>query len=388
MSCPRPIELSRALVVGIDDQLRAHLDGCLRCSAEVESHAAVVGETHYLPIVEPTHEHARGVRAALLASARTPAAVPRSRLVWGFATAGALAAAAVLAFVLVRPQPAPVVSHATVLPHAGAALMRVDSGSDETVRLAHGTLTVKVAKADRQRFRVVTGDAELDVQEAAFDVSVDRDHLSAVRVIYGRVEIRAQGAEPRVLSAGERWDIELARTEPVEDLVQIAEEADAPAISEPAKPIRKHKAPQRALSEKPAPPVSSPARPKRPIEVLFEEGWSTLAAGDAATAASIFERAAQAAPKDPLAEDAWFWRASALARAKSSSAAGALDAFLARYPSSPRVGEASAMLGWLTIDNDLDRAERLFNLAVKDRVAAVRASATKGLTAIAQRRER
>ena len=132
----------------------------------------------------------------------------------------------------------------------------------------------------------------------------------------------------------------------------------------------------------------APARPKRPIEVLFEEGWATLAGGDPAGAAAIFERAAQSAPKDPLAEDAWFWRASSLAKAKASAAAPALESFLSRYPRSPRVGEASAMLGWLVIDSDLARAEALFRTAEKDRVAAVRASATKGLAAIAQRRSR
>ena len=44
------------------------------------------------------------------------------------------------------------------------------------------------------------------------------------------------------------------------------------------------------------------------------------------------------------------------------------------------------MLGWLVIDRDVDRAEALFQAAAKDRVAAVRASAEKGLAAVAHRR--
>jgi outer membrane protein assembly factor BamD (BamD/ComL family) len=71
--------------------------------------------------------------------------------------------------------------------------------------------------------------------------------------------------------------------------------------------------------------------PKRPIEVLYEQGWAALAAGRTQDAV-IAERAAASAPSDPLAEDAWFWRATALARAKHASAAGALEQFLARYP--------------------------------------------------------
>jgi len=126
--------------------------------------------------------------------------------------------------------------------------------------------------------------------------------------------------------------------------------------------------------------------PKRAIEVAFDRGWERLRAGDARTAATEFERAALAAPRDPLAEDAWFWHAASLVRAKSTGAVAALDRFLASYPSSPRHGEASAMLGWLVIDN-LDRAEALFRVAASDRAAPVRASAEKGLAAIAKRRK-
>jgi hypothetical protein len=44
------------------------------------------------------------------------------------------------------------------------------------------------------------------------------------------------------------------------------------------------------------------------------------------------------------------------------------------------------MLGWIVIANDLDRAEKLFTSAAKDRVPAVRASGEKGLAAVAKRR--
>ncbi len=404
MSCPNPVELSRALVVGIDDRLRAHLETCTRCSQDLDAHASVAADTRQLDTIEPSPDRAWNVRASLMAAARAPAPVPRSRFVWGFAAASALAAAAVLAFVLLKPEPSrrgevAQAYRGTLLPHEGAALLRVASAPDEIVRLTNGTVSVKVATLEPgERFRVVTGDAEVDVRGTA-DVSVDRDHLRAVRVVYGRVEVRAYGVAPKLLQAGERWDVELASEgeaerapvpAPVLDDIAIAEPSPAPigphSTRRASTRTKKHERAEQ-ISAQQAPPPASPARPKRPIELLFEEGWSTLQAGNAAAAAGIFERAAESAPSDPLAEDAWFWRASSLSRAKSSSAASALDAFLAKYPRSPRVGEASAMLGWLIIDRDLDRAEKLFRAAEHDRVAAVRASAAKGLTAVAQHRK-
>jgi TolA-binding protein len=133
-------------------------------------------------------------------------------------------------------------------------------------------------------------------------------------------------------------------------------------------------------------PVAAPAR--RPVEVLFEEGWRALAAGELDRAAERFEQSARSAPQDPLAEDAWFWNATTLARAgRATAATDALEAFLGRYPRSPRRGEASAVLGWLLLDaGDVAGAEARFRAAADDRVETVRASAKKGLEAISRRR--
>jgi len=303
-----------------------------------------------------------------------------------------------------------------------------------------------------ERFRVLTSDAEVEVRGTAFDVTVQDDRLQGVRVVQGQVEVRASGMAPRRLVAGERWEVRLAanddeghvtgsvRVSGNDETVGTQPEAEAgtetgsssPAEIEPradvvsgidgtpgwtrvtsgkgqtgkALPARtpatktSGSVPERdaaslgdssapaAITTSTAAAVNAQARPKRQIELLFEQGWADLAAGKAKDAAAAFERAAQAAPDDPLAEDAWFWRASALSRARSSTATGALETFLARYPRSPRVGEASAMLGWLVIERDLDRAERLFRPAGNGRLAAGRAGATKGSAAIARRRRR
>jgi hypothetical protein len=63
-----------------------------------------------------------------------------------------------------------------------------------------------------------------------------------------------------------------------------------------------------------------------------------------------------------------------------------MASFLTRYPSSPRAGEISAMLGWLLVRVDDDEgARRRFSAAIHDHVEAVRTSARAGLAALDRR---
>ena len=386
-ACPSPIELSRAYAVGLDPELRTHVAGCARCSDELVAHAAVADDVRRLPVHVPPPDRARDVRAGLLAAAREAGLVdvarisplPRRRWPWLVAT-GALAAAAAVAILVTRPGASS--SRATIHAHPGAQLARIDA---ELVRLADGTATFEAIEA----VHVATGDGEL-AGRGTFDVTAEHDRLRSVRVLHGRVEVRI-ATQTIILVDGQHWEPQLARADVVPTKVAAAEPAPVPpVVVEPARHVAHTPAKPRAPA--PAAPeiIAEPERPaaiaKRPIELLFERGWAELAANQVTTAAATFERAARAAPSDPLAEDAWFWRASALARAKSADAATALAAFLARYPSSPRGGEASAMLGWLVVDHDLARAEVLFRTAAADRVAAVRASGEKGLALVASRR--
>ncbi len=134
------------------------------------------------------------------------------------------------------------------------------------------------------------------------------------------------------------------------------------------------------------PEVKAPAQPassRPPSEVAFEDGWRALQSGDAGQAAVAFEHAARLAPTDPLAEDAWFLHALALARAGDHGALAALETYLANYPVGARAGEAAAMAGWLLIDGgEWARAERYFQAALGDRSPTVRASAHAGLDAV------
>ena len=78
--------------------------------------------------------------------------------------------------------------------HDGARFLRAGARPDEIVRLADGTLSIQLdALAPGERFRVITGDAEVELTGGALDVTAEHDRLVAVRVMTGRVEIRAAG---------------------------------------------------------------------------------------------------------------------------------------------------------------------------------------------------
>jgi hypothetical protein len=355
-----------------------------------------------LPRVEPSPEHAAEVRAKLLAAAQAPALRPPSRRVlWASATL--LAAAAALLVVrfgmdstsksertaAVPPAPEGPVYRGTIHAHAGAEYIRIGSVPDEIVRLTEGTITVEVATLQPgERFRVVTADGQVEVRGTAFDVIAAGDELRAVRVLHGRVEVRPDQRPMVVLGSDESWTAgEIATADLLVEAptdLAIPEDPPTPAdTSAKTKGKTKTKVTQVVPSPTPIPTPQGDPRPAN--EILFEEGWAALAAGEPKRAAKAFERAAKAAPDDPMAEDAWFWRGAAQARYGTSSG---LTWFLKHYPRSPRVGEASAMLGWLLLDaGDLDGAEARFHAAEDDKVDSVRASAAKGLKAIAKRRE-
>ena len=69
-----------------------------------------------------------------------------------------------------------------------------------------------------------------------------------------------------------------------------------------------------------------------------------------------------------MLEDAWFWMAVCEARIPHKAAAKlSLSGFIDRFPRSSRIGEVSAMLGWILLeDNDLESATRLFAAAADD----------------------
>jgi TolA-binding protein len=123
-------------------------------------------------------------------------------------------------------------------------------------------------------------------------------------------------------------------------------------------------------------------------ETAFADGWQALRSEHLADAAAAFSRAVDAAGDQPLSEDALFWLAVCQARIpRPAEAKATLAAFIARFPHSPRIGEAADTLGWLLIDSgDLDGAERAFKAAALGSGASIRRSAKEGLRAVQVRR--
>jgi TolA-binding protein len=107
-----------------------------------------------------------------------------------------------------------------------------------------------------------------------------------------------------------------------------------------------------------------------------------------ARAAEEFRRAAELAPGQALAEDAWYWHGIALARGgMKRQAIAVLRRFVLDYASSARHSEVAAMLGWLLLDGaEYKEAERMFQLARQSSRTEVRSSGESGLEALKSRR--
>jgi TolA-binding protein len=262
---------------------------------------------------------------------------------------------------------------------------------------------------------VVVGRSEIEVRGTAFTVTASAEHLVGVAVSRGRVEVRPETGAPAAVVAGASWrgavvsTAELASQSapsrshpalaPSGSPLALAPSDPSPAVPDPprARPAPAPSAPHRAaitLSPRagtppPAPaPSPEPAPPRGEAEELsYDQAWEALRASDFARAARGFARVVLLAPDSPLAEDASFWRAVALARGKrGAEAVAAFRDFLDAYGPSARAGEASAMLGWLLVDaRDYDEAGRRFRAAAGDPSPAVRTSARAGLDALARR---
>jgi hypothetical protein len=240
---------------------------------------------------------------------------------------------------------------------------------DERVRLHDGELSVEVMPLlEPERFRVITGDAEVEVKGTSFVVVARADRLVNVRVTHGRVVVRARASEPVVLGPSEEWHATHASA--------LRPRARASSSE--------HRFAVRHGEGTPAPVPSVDQAVKStssPAELAFADGWQALRAHRLADAAAAFKLATSVAGDQPVAEDAWFWMAVCQARIpRPTDASASLAAFIERFPRSSRAGEASAMLGWILLEQgDLRGAARRFAAAAHDPAAEVRASAAQGL---------
>lgn len=328
---------------------------------------------------------AEEVRTALLAAAARQVQLPRRTWVPVAALGVALAAAASIAIWLaVRPIEPGLPRIATT---GSGSFARLVDWPAYTLWLDEGRIELDVATRD-ETARVLTRDGEVAIRRSHVAIAASHGRLSEVAVREGSVELRAE-QHVIVLHAGETWTAtQLAQRE-----VIVPTPTPAPAhepIAEPH-PARRPAPPRpaKALAPEVVPPASPPpADPATPGAADFRAGWTALRAGDASGAAKRFALACTAAAAAPLGEDACFWAGAAAQRANDpATARPALAGFLARFPGSPRAPEASALLGWiLYAGGDLDAAATRFHAAEHDRVPQVRASAQKGLEAIARSR--
>jgi hypothetical protein len=379
LTCPGSESLSRAFSEGPSSDLTNHLTTCTRCAEEWRSLESLAATARSLPWKIPSPSDTESVRASLLSSARFARATPRvgaRRFFRPVAVAAGLAACVAVGIGIRGLGSRDVeANRATVQPSPGARFEHStwfgkDRQSDEVVRLSDGRLRIEVKKLQpTERFRVVAGDAEVEVRGTAFEVTALADHLEHVQVEHGLVEVRVRGAPPVLLAGGQSWNAAVAAISalsapPAAERILPAN-GESPAVlplPEPdrAVPLRRIRtvsavpkvsveAPEaEAAPAEPAhqPPEAStlPKLNTGPAEQAFALGWSALRGGRAAEAAEAFHRAA-GLTDSPIAEDANYWEAVSLARAgEASHAEQTLRAFIERYPHSPRAAAARAAL--------------------------------------------
>lgn len=437
----------RAFSEGAAPELRAHLALCRTCEKEWGQLGELRSLSKQLPAQVPDTGQRDALRNEVLARLELQRpTLRRAPARWRW-VGGAVAAAACLALVLrlwapARTPSGPAVTsfRATVQTHGAAVRFTHErSGGDERVLLGNGQLLIEVAPLQPgERFRVLCGDAEVEVRGTSFEVDAAGDHLLGVRVLHGRVEVRPSGERSLLLGPGERW-LAGPLAAPAAEAVSPGPAASAGVAAVPhvpsappaasSTPLEGHGPPRRSLLRKegtagvraPQPEPPAPAAPHAPAaasvsatatspaprratpeherqaprsalpsaaERAFDEGWATLQRGDFSTAAEAFGRIESLAGSEPIIEDARFWRAVALGRSGQGRAeADALVRFLLRHPGSSRAGEASAILGWLLVKQGrLDEAEQRFQAAALDKREEIRRSARAGLAAITARR--
>jgi len=420
--CPPGWKLTRAISEGADrgSDLRTdlrtdpgtewHVMRCERCSAEYRALQALARQAKAAaPVPEELSREARiaiGGRLRTLASAPDPdrgRPGPAGRLARIWLAVALPAIAAAILWTGRRSEHAPISrgdletpigdSRATIRAIGPARFSRAQFQPDEIVRLDEGEIELEIAPLHaHERFRVVADDGEVEVRGTRFKVSVIDHHLVAVHVWKGKVEVRSSSGAHAVLVPGDDWVREEPPLAP-----PPAPEAAAPApphVADDSSPrrapahrslaaIRRHAKAKRIAAITPAPKSLPAARDERPLVETpsFGHAWSLLRDGDAKAAAAEFAEVERLAHGRDIEEDALYWRAVAVGRAGDAAGARTLfAAFVDRFPSSSRAGEAAAALGRLLLDaGDRRGARQAFERAARDPSPRVRDAAQDGL---------
>jgi hypothetical protein len=382
-ACPDEAALSRALTFGPDGALGRHLRTCASCQRTWSEWTQAIALARTLPANLPPEASREELRVALLAAAGGEPVTAARGAAWMGGAALLTAVAVVALWLGHRHHEQPVArSHASIAPAVGTRYAVVSPRPRETVRLWQGALALEVDPlGPGERFIVEVGDGEVEVRGTKFEVVARADRLVRVGVTHGRVEVRPNGAALVVLEAGQTWAAPVERRQ---DDATVLATAAPPIARRPAS--REPEARTRRVAQRAPTGVEGSTR-QRQQEAQYDDAWDALREHDYKKAADGFARVTSGSPAGPLADEATFWRATALAR--SGDAAAAIPAFrelLDAYPKSPRRGEASAILGWLLMaaHAPTEAADR-FRAAIDDAHEDVRASAREGLEALAPR---
>lgn len=277
-TCPDELQLASTIDAAPDAALVAHVTTCIRCRRVRDDYERTSALARELAAEPPTREERAAMRAHVLAAASVRRRTHRPKISRPW-VAGAIVTAAVAALWLVvvgtGSSPTRASRRGIVAAQPGATYTLATTLPDETVRLSDGALDIEVEPLrNGERFRVVVGDAEVEVRGTAFHVIARGDQLVAVFVRHGVVDVRSRGGTTTRLTAGQSWlATELTAHAPVHDADAASSSAsivsrDAPAAqavrSTESAPVRTHR---RASVVPPARSVPSAAavRPASPV---------------------------------------------------------------------------------------------------------------------------
>jgi TolA-binding protein len=391
--CPAPEVLAQAASEGVNPLLQKHLRGCKRCKQYLDEEREAKSWLGALSSSSPTAQQHAEARDALLAAAENAqVAAPRSSL-WSKALAAAAAIVTIsigasyllseeptpqpsVATLKSEPAPLQISTKGTVFSGDQAKFEHQTSDGDETVRLTEGAITIDVPKLNPgERFRVLVGDTEIEVQGSSFEVVAHEGKLVSLTMIYGEAEIKSEQQLVRV-EPGERW---------------ISAEQIASAEASTSEPILIPEFVAVELSTSlPANKESKIVKPNTDTiadtqQETFEAALAFYREGNIKAALPVFAEISKSTDPD-LAEEASYKYADALFRSKSAETKAAIESFLQRFPASSRVYDARLMLARILVDaNAIEDAKQQLQIVAEKGPAALQLKAQNALSAIQQR---
>ena len=382
----------------LDAERAAHLESCSVCRDAWQAYARFSTLAAELPARSPDPQRMAEVRRRVLSSTQTPHRPYRRH-----GRVAAAAAVLLLAIVCVLVATGRLSDmqdveqlRGRVHPHDGARYVVVQPQPDEIVRLTQGTITVRVSPLKpNERFRVVVGDGHVEVKGTVFDVSANEDRLTHVRVISGIVVVRYENGPESTLLAGDTWQPRPAppreeragtpsQSRRSETSAKISTTTSTRLDTEMSRLRRRRTTTAGSRHNNAHRFESQETERKRSAEAAFRQGWGRLQDGDPAAAADAFEKSLTLSRAASVSEDAAYWLGAAYSRAElPRKALVALDAFIEHYPSSPRLAEATLLMGRAALDvGDTTKAEHCFERVSHAPSRRLQALAKEGLAAI------